>query len=394
VPLPPDTRLISVDDHVIEPPNLWEDRLPAKYRETGPHFVEVAGQATDVMGNDVTGLRHGWEYEGTFYPNFALNAVAGKPPEELGIEPFRLDQIRPGCYDAQARVADMDLDGIQAALCFPSFPRLPGTVFLQARDKEVAALCIRAWNDFILEEWCAAAPDRLIPLVMLPLWDVRLSVAELERTAALGTKAVTFPETPSRLGLHSFYDGGWDPLFQTMVDTDTALCMHFGSSGEIPSTSEDAPNALWIATMGINSMVALTDLLYSPVLHKFPTLRAAYSEGGIGWIPYLLERIDFVWERHGYWNNLKMDVRPSELFRRNVWGCFISDDFGIAQRHVIGVDRICWECDYPHSDSNWPNSRKLLEASLQDVPDDDARRIAELNARDLLRFDADLTGTR
>jgi predicted TIM-barrel fold metal-dependent hydrolase len=394
VPLPPDARLISVDDHVIEPPNLWKDRLPAKFRDAGPRFVEVEGQLTDVLGNDVSGLRHVWEYEGTRYPNFALNAVAGKPPEELGIEPFRLDQIRPGCYDAKARVADMDMDGIQAALCFPSFPRLPGTVFLQARDKEVALACIRAWNDFILEEWCAAAPDRLIPLVMLPLWDVRLSVAELERTSALGAKAVTFPETPSRLGLHSFYDGGWDPLFQAMVDTDTALCMHFGSSGEIPSTSEDAPNALWIATMGINSMIALTDLLYSPVLHKFPTLRAAYSEGGIGWIPYLLERIDFVWERHGYWNKLKMDVRPSELFRRNVWGCFISDDFGIDQRHAIGVDRICWECDYPHADSNWPNSRKLLEASLEDVPDEDARRIAELNARELLRFDADLTGHR
>lgn len=394
MPLPPDARLISVDDHVIEPPNLWQDRLPARLRDAGPRFVEVQGELTDVAGNDVSGLRHVWEYEGQHYPNFALNAVAGKPPEELGIEPFRIDQIRPGCYDARARVADMDMDGIQAALCFPSFPRLPGTVFIQARGKEVALLCIQAWNDFILDEWCAAAPDRLIPLVMLPLWDVRLSVAELERTVALGAKAITFPETPSRLGLHSFYDGGWDPLFQAMVDTDTALCMHFGSSGEMPSTSEDAPNALWIATMGINAMVGLTDLLYSPVLHRFPALRAAFSEGGIGWIPYLLERIDFVWERHGYWNQLKMDVKPSELFRRNVWGCFISDDFGIAQRHAIGVDRICWECDYPHSDSNWPNSRKLLEASLLDVPDEDARRIAELNARELLRFDADLTGAR
>jgi predicted TIM-barrel fold metal-dependent hydrolase len=250
---------------------------------------------------------------------------------------------------------------------------------------------VRAYNDFILDEWCAAAPDRLIPLVILPLWDVPLAVDEINRTASKGAKAISFPESPARLGLHSLHDRGWNPVFAATQDADVALCMHFGSSGMPPSSSDDAPQALWITTMGTNSMLAAADLMFSPVFYEFPRLRVALSEGGVGWIPYLLERADFVWDRHRYWTGIDIDTRPSDLFRQHIWGAFIDDNAGIAARNVIGVDRICWECDYPHSDSNWPNSRKGIEAALAEVPDDEALRIVEFNARELLRFDADLT---
>lgn len=387
MPLPPDAQLISIDDHVIEPPHVWQDRLPEKYREAGPRFVEVEGDFIDVAGNDVSGQREAWVFEDRMYPNFALNAVVDRDPSEFGSEPYRLEEIMPGCHQPEERVADMDRDGIQAQLCFPTFPRLAGTVFLEADDKDLALLCVRAYNDFIIDEWCGAAPDRLIPMVVLPLWDVDLCVEEIERTAAKGTKAISFPESPARLGLHSFHDRGWNPVFAAAQEADLALCMHFGSSGMPPETSDDAPQALWIATMGTNSMIAAADLVYSPVFHEFPDLRVALSEGGIGWIPYMLERVDYVWERHRFWTGLAPDVRPSELFRRHIWGCFIDDTTGIRARHEIGIDRICWECDYPHSDSNWPNSRKLLAEELLDVPDSEARRIAEMNARELLRFD-------
>ncbi len=392
MPLPDDARLISIDDHVIEPPSLWESRLPRRHLNVGPRFLEIEGSFVDPVGHEVSGLRNVWQYEDRIYLNFALNAVAGNDPATFGTEPQRWDEIRPGCYDPNARADDMDLDGIQAGLCFPTFPRLAGTLFLEANDKELALLCVKAWNDFILEEWCAAQPERLIPMAILPLWDVDLCVQEVQRTAAMGVKAISFPETPSRLGLHSFHDRGWNPLFAAVQDSDLALCLHFGSSGLIPTTSDDAPDALWIATMGTNSMIAAADLAYSPVFHEFPQLRVALSEGGIGWIPYLLDRIDQVWERHGLWTGLNQEKRPSELVREHVWGCFIDDRTGIAAREVIGVDRICWECDYPHSDSNWPNSRALAEKALADVSDHDARRIVELNARELLRFDFDLAG--
>ena len=165
MPLLDDMQLISVDDHLVEPPNLWTDRLPAKFRAPGPHIVEEA-----VAGRSGEAPAHVWVYEDGRFPQIGLNAVAGKDPKDYGTEPMRYSDMIPGCYEPQARVIDMDLDGVQAALCFPSFPRFAGTVFLEAADKELALLCVRAWNDFMIDEWCGSAPDRFIPIVIMPLW--------------------------------------------------------------------------------------------------------------------------------------------------------------------------------------------------------------------------------
>jgi predicted TIM-barrel fold metal-dependent hydrolase len=374
MPLQDHMQLISTDDHVIEHPRVWLDRLPAADRDAGPRIVDEDG--TQI-----------WEYEGRRYPQMALNAVAGRPREEFGLEPTRYDQILPGCYDPVARVKDMDADGIEAQLCFPSFPKFAGTVFLQGRDQRLALRCVQAWNDFMLDEWCAAAPGRFIPVVILPLWDPALAAAEVERTAAKGARTISFPENPAPLGLPSFHTDHWDPVFAAAQAAGMPLSMHFGTSGKAPATADDAPFAVAIALFGCNSMYTTADLLFSPVFHKFPELKVALSEGGIGWIPYMLERIDSTWERHKYYTGVNRDVRPSDLFRRHIWGCFIDDEFGIANRHAIGVDRITWECDYPHSDSNWPEARKRAAEALADVPDDEVHRIVELNARALFRFD-------
>jgi predicted TIM-barrel fold metal-dependent hydrolase len=261
-------------------------------------------------------------------------------------------------------------------------------VFLQSEDKDLALRCVRAWNDFMIDEWCAAAPTRFIPVVILPLWDPRLAAAEVERTAAKGARTISFPENPAPLGLPSFHTDHWDPVFAAAQEAGMPLSMHFGSSGRPPITADDAPFAVAITLFGCNSMATTADLLFSPVFHKFKNLKVALSEGGIGWIPYMLERIDYTWERHKYYTGVNQDVRPSELFRRHIWGCFIDDEFGIANRHWIGVDRITWECDYPHSDSNWPHARKRAAETLVDVPDDEVHQIVELNARKLFRFDA------
>lgn len=163
------------------------------------------------------------------------------------------------------------------------------------------------------------------------------------------------------------------------------LCLHFGSGG-VPETSPDAPFAVLIALFGMNSQFTATELLFSPVFRKFPDLRVCLSEGGIGWIPYLLERCDYTWERHRHYLDLELKVPPSEIFRDHIFGCFISDDAGIAALDRIGVEQVMWECDYPHSDSNWPNSRKLLTESLRHLPDDQALAIAETNARRVFSF--------
>jgi predicted TIM-barrel fold metal-dependent hydrolase len=379
-------QLVSVDDHAIEPPTVWTDRLPVRDHAAAPHVEEREINASAQLGKAVTGLHEVWIYEGKPYPEIGLNAVAGKDPRDYDTEPARYSDMIPGCYDPVARLADMDLDGIQAQLCFPSFPRFSGTRFLVAEDKDLALRCVQAWNDWMLDDWCGVAPGRYIPVSILPLWDPALAATELRRVAGKGSKAVTFPENPVPLGLPSFHTDHWDPVLAVAEEVGTPLCLHFGTSGRVPQTAPDAPMPVMIALMGCNSMYALADLLFSPVFHKFPRLKVSLAEGGIGWMPYLLERLDYVWERHRWYTEIDKDARPSDLFRRNVWGCFIDDEAGLALRHTIGVDRLTWECDYPHSDSNWPHARKRAAEMLADVPDDEAHRIAELNARELFDF--------
>jgi predicted TIM-barrel fold metal-dependent hydrolase len=157
--------------------------------------------------------------------------------------------------------------------------------------------------------------------------------------------------------------------------------MHFGSGGMPPATSPEAPFAVMVTLMGTTSMAAAVELVFSPVFHKHPNLKVAFSEGGIGWMPYLTERADYVWRKHKYYQNIHPDVPPSEFFRRNISGCFIEDEVGVALRDKIGIDNITWECDYPHSDSFWPKSRARAEEMLASVPDEEAHKIVELNAR-------------
>ncbi|GAA3527161.1 amidohydrolase family protein [Amycolatopsis ultiminotia] len=381
MPLQPYMKLLSTDDHLIEHPLVWSDRLPAKYREAGPRIVEKprpsGGAPSEV-----------WAYEGRFYPYIGLNAVAGKKPEEFGTEPTRYDEMIPGCYNPKARLADMDIDGVWGAINFPSFPRFAGTVFLEGEDKELARLCVQAWNDYVLDEWCATAPDRFIPMVILPLWDVDACVAEIHRTAAKGAKAIAFPENPVPLGLPSFHTDHWDKVLSAAEEIDLPLCLHFGTSGKPPITAPEAPMAVMITLFGCNSMYATADIIFSPLLHRHPKLKIGLSEGGIGWIPYLLERMDMTWERHRFYQNVNQDVRPSDLFRKHFHGCFIDDFFGVENRRHIGVDHITWECDYPHSDSYWPHSRKRAAETFVDVPDEEVHRMVELNVRRLYNFPA------
>jgi len=374
--LPNDAKIISVDDHVIEHPRVWLDRLPAKYADVAPRIAKLPD------GNDT------WLYEGRQSGNFALNAVAGKHPREFGMDPRSYEDMLRGCFSIEERIKDMDIEGVWAQLCFPNFGGFAGSTFFAAQDKELAKLCISAYNDFILDEWCAYAPERQIPLVMVPFWDVEASVKEIERTAAKGAKSVTFIEAPHKIGLPSYHTDHWDPILRTCEEAQLPLSMHFGSGGLPAGLAPDGDMFISIALFGINSMLTTVDLLFSDVFYKFPGLKVALSEGGIGWMPYLLERTDYSWGRHKYWCDVNADKIPSELFREHIYGCFIADQSGIEQRYRIGVDNILFESDYPHSDCNWPHTRKMLGDALADVPDDEARKIVELNARALYHFSA------
>lgn len=373
MPMPEDVQIVSVDDHVIEHPNVWQDRLPARYKEAGPRNYK------DEDGNDV------WEFEGRRSYNIGLNAVAGKRREDYGVEPTRFSDMLPGCYDPKERVKDMDIEGVQAQLCFPSFPGFAGSTFFNATDKDLATACVAAWNNWMIDEWCSANPGRQIPLALVPFWDIDATVAEAERVAAKGAKAISFTEMPHALGLPSFHTTHWDPFLRVCEEAGMPLCLHFGSGGA-PSVAPEAPFTTAIALFGLNSQMATVDLVNTRMFERFPRLKVALSEGGIGWMPYILERMDYTWERHRFYTGMADARRPSDIFRTNIFGCFIYDEAGLANIDRIGVDNIMFESDYPHSDSNWPHTRKMLAESLAHLPDDVARKIAEDNARRVFNF--------
>jgi predicted TIM-barrel fold metal-dependent hydrolase len=373
--LPDDTKVISVDDHIVEPPHTWAHRIPSRFADKAPQVVRM-GDGTDA-----------WAYQGQLYPVPFLGGASGRDVKSWQDTATRFEDMRPGCYDPQERLTDMDLDGVWAQLCFPSFPRYAGHRFLEGSDRAVALACVKAYNDFVLDEWCATAPDRYIPLSIMPLWDLELCVAEVNRVATAGTKAIAFSENPTVLGLPSIHSGHWDRVFAAIADADLAVCIHIGSSSRMLTSSDDAPQIVTVAVDACNSLIALMDMLFSGVLQRNPTLRIAYSEGGAGWIPYALERADYTWESRRYYSGVDIKSRPSELFQSRIGACFIKDDFAIDNRDIIGLDTLMWESDYPHADSVWPHSRKYLAESLVNVPDADATAIASDNARRFFRFE-------
>ncbi|HEU5307075.1 MAG TPA: amidohydrolase family protein [Acidimicrobiia bacterium] len=372
--LPDDAPIISFDDHVIEHADVWTDRLPAQYRDAGPRTVI-----------DDDGIRI-WTYEGRRYQPLGLDAVAGDDPEEFKLTPKAFEDMRPGCYDPVARLADMDEDGVHASISFPQFPRFAGQTFVEADDKELALRCVQAWNDFVLDEWSAVDTSRLVPLSILPMWDPQLCATEIRRVVEKGSKAVTFSENPAALGLPSFWSEAWSPMLAALEDTDTPMCLHIGSSSRPIVPHEDAPIPVVISLLNLLSMTAMSDLVFSPIFNRHPRLKVVLAECGIGWIPWMLERLEATWTKQRHHSKINTEKTPRECFRDNMWACFIQEQAGIELRHHIGVDKILCEVDYPHSDTTWPNSRAWLRESLADVPDDEARRIAGGNAAKLLKL--------
>jgi predicted TIM-barrel fold metal-dependent hydrolase len=378
-----DMLLISVDDHLVEPPDLFKGKLPQPLQDYAPKVERLAD------GSDV------WVFNGTRIPNIGLNAVAGRPKEEYGVEPTAFEEMRPGCYDVDERIKDMNAGGVLSSMNFPSFPGFSARLFAACDDKKVALSVLRAYNDWHIEEWCGAYPGRFIPMALPILWDADLCAEEVRRVARMGCRSMTFTENPAALGFPSFHDTSWEPLWRSLCDEQVVLSIHLGSSGSIAVTAPDAPVDVMITLQPMNICSAAADLLWSRSLKSFPNLRIALSEGGIGWIPYFLERIDRTYEMHRVWTGQDFGAKlPSEVFRDHFLTCFISDPVGIQLRHQIGIDNISWECDYPHSDSSWPHAPEELAQVMAQVPDDEISKITWENACRWYSFDPFVHRTR
>jgi len=369
-------RVISVDDHVVEPPDLWTSRLPAKYLDKAPHVVRermkfnfVGGTFSferDAPDGDWGDL---WLYDDLVYPFPKLSAATGFP--DLKNEPVTFDDIRPGSWKQKERLEDMAANYTDASICFPNvLPRFCGQAFLERQDKEVALLCVKAYNDWMIEEWCAGAGKNiLIPLTIVPLWDAQLAADEIRRCADKGSHAVAFTENPFHLGLPSMHDKShwWDPFLQACEETDTVINMHIGSSSKMPSTSPDSPFIVSSILTFQNAMGSMVDWIISGTFARFPELRIAYSEGQAGWVPYVLERADKLWEERVADDTFGSTLPnpPSSYVPGHIWFCLFDDEVGLLNRDIIGMNQLTFEVDYPHADSTFPHTEETANKIVQ-----------------------------
>jgi predicted TIM-barrel fold metal-dependent hydrolase len=388
-------RIISVDDHVIEHANVWQDRLPAKYRDVGPRVIQKRGHMKFVGGvfsyeeADDGQLGDWWVYEDKQIPQTRLSAAAGFDRDEVKVTGITYDEMRKGCWDPKARIEDMEMNHVEASLAFPSFPRFCGQTFMEAEDKELSDLCVKAYNDWMVEEWCGDSNGALIPLIIIQLWDAELAAAEVRRNADRGVHAVCFSEIPPYLDLPSIHTDYWEPFFRACEETKTVICMHIGSSSKMPSTSVDAPAAVGSTLTFGNAMSSMTDWMFSGWLERLPDLKLAYSEGQIGWIPYILERADKVWEDNRAWGGVAdtVPMPPSTYYYRQIFGCFFDDEHGLDSLEKVGIDNTTFETDYPHSDSTWPHTLETAKKLMGHLPPDVIHKIVRGNAIRMLSLD-------
>ncbi|WP_419850063.1 amidohydrolase family protein [Candidatus Poriferisocius sp.] len=371
--------LISVDDHLVEPPWLFEGRLPARFADRAPKVVESGD-----------GGQH-WEFDGEIYAQLGLNALVGRADRnDFTMEPARFSDMRRGSWDIKARIHDMDLGGIWASICFPSqITGFCGRVYSDCSDPELGLAVTRAFNDWVYEEWWGSYPERIIPMGITWLKDADLAAAEIRRNAERGFVAVTLPEIPHNLGLPSIHSEWWEPVWQACEETDTVICLHVASSGHIMPTDPGGPPIGVGATMfQMHAYAAAADWVWSGIPVRYPNIKIAMSEGGCGWVPIMYDRLKHQIEISGHGRGVwpgGTDIGPHEVLMRNFYYCTINDPSSIDAVIALNLDHTMVETDYPHADSTWPECQDTLESKLGHLSDDVIRKLTHENAARLFR---------
>jgi predicted TIM-barrel fold metal-dependent hydrolase len=371
-----DIRPISTDDHAWEKPDTFTSRVPEQFRDDCPRLVEIEGEDW-------------WVYAGSKVRKVGTGAAA-MMPDRGAVK--RFVDAPAAAYDAAARLDTMNADGVAVEVLFPQAAGFGGGPFVSTSgEPDLRLACIRAYNDYLVEEWAGVSP-RFVAQCLLPLWDVDLAVAEVRRAQGIGHRAVVWTAAPQSFGFAHFNDAYWDPLWATFQELGMPVALHIGSAKGHMDLWDDYTffrRLAVVSTTAITSnLAAIANLLFSGVLERFPELAFVSVESGLGWVPYLLETADHQYEAQHLWDE-GMTMRPSEYFRRNVYVNFWFEASGIVLRHMIGVDNIMWEADFPHPTSTYPHSRKAIETSLAGVPAEEQQKMLETNAARVFGIDVD-----
>jgi predicted TIM-barrel fold metal-dependent hydrolase len=381
-PRPVFMPLVSADDHFMEPPDTFVGRMPARFAESAPRVIV-----------DETGMEM-WQFEDELVMNSGANSSSSSPAKERTTGPVRFDEVRPAMYDVHERIRDMDINGVVASLCFPSMVfGFCAQRFAQFRDHDLGLAAMRAYNQWIIEEWVGPYPDRMIGQQVPWLLDPEIAAAEVRKNAELGFRAVTFSENPELLGLPSLYTEYWDPFFRACAETSTVVDLHVGSSSQNIIPSLDSPPPVLAALFNVNAYSAAVDWVYSGIPARFPDLKIVMSESGIGWVTMLIDRLTFLASRFNPENDGGMHttwadrtITPLEVLRRNFAYTSFFDPSAFRHLDEIGIDKVMLEVDYPHSDSTWPDTQAVIEYEVGALPDSVQRKVAYQNAVDTYRL--------
>jgi predicted TIM-barrel fold metal-dependent hydrolase len=372
-----DLILISLDDHIVEPPTMYDQHLTAEQKQFAPKFI-------------TEGRNNYWDFDGERFGNVGLNAVVGRPKSEYGMEPLGLGDMRKGTFQMKERLDDMNVNGVLASMPFPQIVRHDGFMFHKYKNRSHGLTLLKAYNDWHVDEWCGSAPGRWIPCGILPTWDMTATVEELKRLSKKGVHSVTFSDNPANRGLPSPHDEYWDPFWKTCADLDIVISMHHGTGNAAQAASADAPIDAWITCMAMSISLALADMLHLKALHEYPNLKFALIESGVGWIPYVLDRAAFVKQQHGAWTRGTLGGRtPDEIFHDHFLCTFWHQEHGLSNDVITKLtpDTICYEMDYPHSDTQWPFGPEETWKWIGHLPKETVNKMTHLNAMKNFHFD-------
>ena len=372
-------RVISSDDHVFEPADLWTSRVETKFRDRAPHVVHRAEDDTDW-----------WVCDGL------IGASGGSGGSQMGMRfeaPEKMsfadsmDNVRPGAYIPEARIADMDADGIDIALLYPS----QGLLLYGHPDSELLTALCHAYNDW-LAEFCSAFPDRLKGIAMLDIDDVQSGIREMERCAKLGLVGAMISVYPTE---QKSYDRPmYEPLWAAAQDLDLPLSLHLATnrpgSGYIDEGTLEAIDYPALVNVDHWVRMSLARLILSGVFERYPKLRVGSIEQEVSWASHFLERLDYTYTQRPQHDAYRFteDMLPSDYFHRNVFISFQEDALGIRDRQLIGVDNLLWGSDYPHPECTFPRSQQILDEILSECSEEERARIVGGNTARIYHLDA------
>ncbi|NRA08772.1 MAG: amidohydrolase [Myxococcales bacterium] len=378
-------HIIDVDAHITEPHDLWTSRAPAAYRDRVPRVEESNG-------------KRAWVIEGNVELSMANPAsVIRKDGEKSkGIEFFgwQIEDVHTASWDMRARVEVLDRFGIYAQVLYPNVAGFGNQNFLKVEDPELRLLCARIYND-AMAEIQAESGERLLPMALMPWWNIEHSIAEVERASELGLRGIVMCSDPDSIGLPDLADEAWLPFWKACSDARLPVNFHIGASetafnmfgrASWPSMGMRRRLALGSASLFLENSRVLANMLYSGILERFPELRIVSVESGIGWIPFVLEALDYEWEETRSQDEYALPMAPSEYFRRQIYGCFWFEKTAPKSLvEAIGEDNLLFETDFPHPTCLYPGVQEYIAEVTADWSPTTRRKILQDNAAALYR---------